>query len=328
VQASVNQLNTRPALTFLFGLLANLILPIILAILAATGVGLIVAPFFIAAQVIGMIIGKVAIIEYFGGLIGRYSRTEFLQKPLATFVIGTVIITLLYVIPVIGILAWGVTSLWGFGAAVTAMFARSRREAMKPPSATSPISGGPAETALATVPASPMTTSGAGEGTAASPSATALTEAASSATPSSAAATSPSMALSPTPGLPLVAHPKAGFWIRMAALCLDMVLMCMAAAVVGPLVLFVALVYFAGMWMWKGTTIGGIVCKLQVVRQDGGPLTPLVALVRALCAAFSTVALFLGFFWIAWDPDRQAWHDKIAGTYVVCLPQSRPLVCL
>src|SRR5262249_47724659 len=133
VEASVNQLNVRPASTFLFGLLANLILPIILTILAATGVGLLVAPFFIAAQVIGMIIGKVAILEYLGGLIGRYSRTELLQKPLATFVIGTVIITLLYLVPVIGILTWGVTSLWGFGAAVTAMFARSRREAMKPP---------------------------------------------------------------------------------------------------------------------------------------------------------------------------------------------------
>jgi len=25
----------------------------------------------------------------------------------------------------------------------------------------------------------------------------------------------------------------------------------------------------------------------------------------------------LGFFWIAFDNERQAWHDKIAGTVVV-----------
>jgi uncharacterized RDD family membrane protein YckC len=32
---------------------------------------------------------------------------------------------------------------------------------------------------------------------------------------------------------------------------------------------------------------------------------------------FSVAVLGLGFFWIARDPERQAWHDKIAGTYVV-----------
>jgi len=75
-------------------------------------------------------------------------------------------------------------------------------------------------------------------------------------------------------------------------------------------------------------TVGGVVLRLQVVRQDGGPLTFLVALVRALAAAFSAVVLFLGFFWIAWDNDKQGWHDKIAGTVVVRLPRSMPLVCL
>ena len=82
------------------------------------------------------------------------------------------------------------------------------------------------------------------------------------------------------------------------------------------------------MWTWKGTTVGGIVLKLQVIRGDGGPLTFLVALVRALAGAFSIVVLFLGFFWIAWDRDKQGWHDKVAGTIVVRLPRSMPLVCL
>jgi uncharacterized RDD family membrane protein YckC len=62
------------------------------------------------------------------------------------------------------------------------------------------------------------------------------------------------------------------------------------------------------------------------VRYDGGPLTFSVALVRALAATFSAVAFFLGFFWIGWDPDKQGWHDKIAGTEVIRLPRSAPLV--
>ncbi|HZL44558.1 MAG TPA: sigma factor [Verrucomicrobiae bacterium] len=34
------------------------------------------------------------------------------------------------------------------------------------------------------------------------------------------------------------------------------------------------------------------------------------------------------FLWIIWDRDKQAWHDKIAGTEVVLLPRSLPLVCI
>jgi len=123
--------------------------------------------------------------------------------------------------------------------------------------------------------------------------------------------------------------PRAGFWERMAAAFLDVVLVSILGALVGgpPLGLLVALAYFTGMWAWKGTTIGGIVLKLKVVRLDGRPVTFSVALVRGLSAAFSVVVLFLGFLWIAWDRDKQGWHDKIAGTTVVRLPHTQSLVC-
>jgi uncharacterized RDD family membrane protein YckC len=34
----------------------------------------------------------------------------------------------------------------------------------------------------------------------------------------------------------------------------------------------------------------------------------------------------LGFIWIAFDAEKQGWHDKIAGTVVVQLPKGSPLV--
>jgi uncharacterized RDD family membrane protein YckC len=70
------------------------------------------------------------------------------------------------------------------------------------------------------------------------------------------------------------------------------------------------------------------VLKLQVVRSDGAPLTFPVALVRALASVLSLIVFFIGFLWIIWDRDKQAWHDKIAGTEVVLLPKSLPLVCI
>jgi uncharacterized RDD family membrane protein YckC len=30
----------------------------------------------------------------------------------------------------------------------------------------------------------------------------------------------------------------------------------------------------------------------------------------------------LGFLWVMHDPQRQAWHDKVAGTYVVKVPRN------
>jgi uncharacterized RDD family membrane protein YckC len=71
-----------------------------------------------------------------------------------------------------------------------------------------------------------------------------------------------------------------------------------------------------------------VVLGLKVVRQDGQPITFAISLVRALAAAFSIVVLFLGFLWVAWDPGKEGWHDKIAGTAVIKLPRTMPLVCL
>ena len=114
----------------------------------------------------------------------------------------------------------------------------------------------------------------------------------------------------------------------MGAGFLDMALICLTTALVGPFRMLVALAYFSGMWAWKGTTVGGIVLNLQVVREDGQPLNFLAAFVRSLAALFSILALFLGFFWIGWDRQKQGWHDKIAGTVVVRLPRAISLVCL
>ncbi len=38
---------------------------------------------------------------------------------------------------------------------------------------------------------------------------------------------------------------------------------------------------------------------------------------RQLAMFISLVPLGLGFWWMLWDPRRQTWHDKIAGTVVV-----------
>jgi uncharacterized RDD family membrane protein YckC len=279
-----------------------------------------VVPFLLAAVFLGAIVGKVAVIESLGLKLGRQFGVGAFQKPLAAFLLGSLLITLLYLVWVVGLLTLMILSVWGLGVAVTAAFGGLRRELPAkrvPPAAVSEACVAATEATLE----SPCSSSAATD------------------TGPQAQAVPPTTAAPPSPAVPdVLAYPKASFWERMAAAFLDVVLASILTGfahksplgfLAGPLLwLLILLAYFAAMWTWKGTTVGGIVLGLRVARLDGQPLTFVVALVRALAAAFSVVILFLGFLWIAWDADRQGWHDRIAGTVVLRLPRGTPLVCL
>ena len=120
--------------------------------------------------------------------------------------------------------------------------------------------------------------------------------------------------------------PRAGFWIRIGANSLDAILLLWLIAFNFWFFLFIWMAYHVGMWTWKGTTIGGIICKVKVVRLDGSPADFGVSLVRFLASFFSAAALGLGFFWTGWTRNRQSWHDLIAGTVIVRVPQSIKLI--
>jgi uncharacterized RDD family membrane protein YckC len=309
VLACVNELTTRPATTFFMGLLTKLLLPLALLILVATGVGIFVIPFVLAALFLGAIVGKVALLQWLGLKLGHQFGGQTVIKPLTALTIGAVIIALVYMVPIVGLLAFGILSVWGLGGAITAAFGGLRRE-MPAKQATPPQMPGSSGMAAAAA---------AGE----------ASELTGTSIPPIAPAGDAGASATATAVLPeTLSYPKAGFWERMAAAFLDIVLLGICTAVVGRFAPVVALAYFAGMWAWRGTTIGGIVLGLKVVRFDGQPLSFPVALIRALGAAFSIVVLFLGILWIAWDAEKQGWHDKIAGTVVLKLPKGTPLLCL
>jgi uncharacterized RDD family membrane protein YckC len=144
-----------------------------------------------------------------------------------------------------------------------------------------------------------------------------------------AAATDPAHA--ELPPQVLAALPRAGFWLRMGALLLDVLLIGIVTSFLGShhhsdLHLLILAVYGALMWKLRGSTVGGIVCDLRVVRVDGRPIEWETAIVRALGCFLSLAVCGLGFIWIAFDANHQAWHDKIAGTVVVRVPKVRPSV--
>jgi uncharacterized RDD family membrane protein YckC len=78
--------------------------------------------------------------------------------------------------------------------------------------------------------------------------------------------------------------------------------------------------YFAGFWVWRGQTPGKMATGIKVIRTDSSPVAVQSALLRYLGYLVSTVTVFAGFIWIAFDSRKQGLHDKIADTYVVKLP--------
>ena len=67
-----------------------------------------------------------------------------------------------------------------------------------------------------------------------------------------------------------------------------------------------------------GAGFGKLVYGLKIVRLDGAALTYKNALFREFIAKIASNALLgLGYYWIFKTPQKQAWHDSLAGTYVV-----------
>jgi len=110
--------------------------------------------------------------------------------------------------------------------------------------------------------------------------------------------------------------------------------------------------YFVGLWVWRGQTVGQVAMAIKVVRRDGRPMGLARAAVRVgglnflplvfgasllallatglaedaliaiiwvlIAAALALMAIqVLGFLMIPFDQQRQALHDRLADTIVV-----------
>ena len=78
-----------------------------------------------------------------------------------------------------------------------------------------------------------------------------------------------------------------------------------------------ALYFVVQIGKW-GQTPGKRLAGIRVVGPEGAVPGVRRALMREVVGKFlSSSVLYVGFIWPVWDSQGQAWHDKIAGTYVV-----------
>lgn len=342
VGACANALAVRPVSAFMTGLLMLLLAGPICALMAATIVGIALVPFVLCALIVAWLVGKVGVVRWIGASIlppAEDTRALALRSAL----IGFVAICLLYAVPVVGLVTWAMVGVFGLGSATLAFMTALRQERpAKPPKvkASSPHRSFRLTRSDASVASEASVPEAAAQ--AESSSSESHTEDASSQAPPpftpppAPAPPVPPSSASFDPAADLRGFPRAQFMERVAAAVLDVALLVM----INNLMFYgdrynsgyrddsrfvLMLLYFVVFWATKGTTLGGIICNLRVVRIDAEPLRFSDALVRGLTGIFSFAALGIGFLWILRDPERQAWHDRIAGTYVVRVPRHWPL---
>lgn len=136
-----------------------------------------------------------------------------------------------------------------------------------------------------------------------------------------------------------VEHEYVGFWARLGASLIDTLLLLLitlpllfaiygeeywesgdaiaggADFIITYLFPLVATILF---WMYKAATPGKMVLQAQIVdAKTGQPIGRSQSIIRYIGYYISSLFLGLGFLWIAWDPKKQGWHDKMAGTLVI-----------
>jgi uncharacterized RDD family membrane protein YckC len=122
--------------------------------------------------------------------------------------------------------------------------------------------------------------------------------------------------------------PRADFFPRLAGWLIDGVIVGLANRVVdavttvaiglvlGLLVQLAYAVYFIA--SGSGQTPGMRIMSIRAIdARTGGRVDPGKAVVRWFMSIVSGFAFALGYLWMLWDPEKQTWQDKVAGTYVV-----------
>jgi predicted Zn finger-like uncharacterized protein len=141
--------------------------------------------------------------------------------------------------------------------------------------------------------------------------------------------------------------PKGGFWIRVVAALVDLVIVSVVqftlvflliytlgltdgvtngdtkellAGLAGAFSTSVGLIYYVFFIGYCGQTPGKMALRIKVIRTTGEEIGYGRAVLREVIGKFiSGIVLCIGYLWVAFDPQKQGWHDKIAGTYVIKL---------
>jgi uncharacterized RDD family membrane protein YckC len=122
---------------------------------------------------------------------------------------------------------------------------------------------------------------------------------------------------------------RAGFWRRFVAAFLDGIILGVIGGILGAILtdsdnaasgvgLVLGILYYTYFEGSSGQTLGKKALGIRVVDLAGGGSIGFGrAFIRYIGRIVSAIPLFLGYFWMLWDKEKQTWHDKFANSVVV-----------
>lgn len=128
----------------------------------------------------------------------------------------------------------------------------------------------------------------------------------------------------------------AGFWIRLGASIIDNIIIMVALVPIGMLMgwnsMYSSEMTSTADWLWQilmaafcvfcwvkfAGTPGKRLLRLKVLdERTGENVTVGQGVIRYIGYFPAILVLFVGLIWVAFDPKKQGWHDKMAKTVVV-----------
>lgn len=349
VKGCVEALESKPVISFFTGLLVVVAFLPLIVLISVTVVGPLVV---VAAYLAAAVFGRVAVLQFLGQQSGRLFRLDAAGGTVIPVLLGSLLLCLLYMVPVLGLMLWLALLPLSLGTATVAAVMSFSSNASSPRAAATsapaappapriveiptssaaapkpvPVAAEPAPLPPAppTLPSAPGITSAA-LGLTAAAAGPVLTAMPAMAPPTPAAPPRMGQSAMPAANLDPLAMPRAGFWLRLLATVLDIIPFALIIPFTGAAWILVWTAYHIAMWTWRGCTLGGLVLGLKLVRLDGRPVDLPIAIVRALGSYFSLLIMLVGFFWAGWSREKQSWHDMMAGTVVVKVPRTAPLI--
>jgi uncharacterized RDD family membrane protein YckC len=121
--------------------------------------------------------------------------------------------------------------------------------------------------------------------------------------------------------------PRASFGRRFAAMILDGLVLLVPTGILyaidpvlsNTLGTLIGIAYYVALEGGPGgATVGKMALGIRVYDlRQGGSIGYGRAVIRYFARILSSIPLFLGYFWMLWDKEKQTWHDKLAGSVVV-----------
>ena len=133
VKASTTTLRATPMSAFMTGLLVMLLAGPVCLLLAVSVIGIAVIPFVLCALLIAAVFGKIAFARWIGMSVVHQDEPDNRSQSMRSFLIGSAVMCIAYMIPIVGFVTWALAGVFGLGASTMAFFSAYRRENPKPP---------------------------------------------------------------------------------------------------------------------------------------------------------------------------------------------------